>query len=50
MAELVVAVESGRDHDAAPLQHRGRHTGLSIDLGTFSRRRPLARSAAKVIG
>jgi glycine/D-amino acid oxidase-like deaminating enzyme len=39
MAKLIDAVESGRDHDAEPVVVTGTHTGLDIDLGTFSRRR-----------
>ena len=41
MAELILAVEAGRDHDADPLVVRGPHLGLPIDLATFSRNRPL---------
>ena len=41
MAELILAVESGRDHDADPLVVEGPHRGLPIDLATFSRNRPL---------
>lgn len=50
LARLIEAVEAGRDHDADPLTVTGAHTGLSIDLGTFSRRRPVNVSSAKVIG
>ena len=45
MAELIVEVETGRDHDADPLVVQGPHQGLPIDLGTFSRNRPLDRNA-----
>lgn len=38
------------DHDADPVTVVGTHTGLPIDLGTFSRRRPFSASSAKVIG
>ncbi len=41
MAELITEVEAGRDHDADPLVVEGPHLGLPIDLGTFSRNRPL---------
>ena len=37
---LVDRVESGHDHDAEPLRYRGEHTGVEIDLGAFSRKRP----------
>ena len=40
MADLVVAVESGHDHDRDPLTFAGTSTGLAFDVGTFSRRRP----------
>ena len=39
MAELITAVEAGHDHDADPLVVTGTHTGLPIDLGTFTRTR-----------
>ena len=45
MAELILEVEAGRDHDADPLTVEGPHRGLAIDLGTFSRNRPLDEDA-----
>ncbi|MBB4688723.1 NAD(P)/FAD-dependent oxidoreductase [Amycolatopsis jiangsuensis] len=39
MATLVEQVEAGADHDHEPVQYKGQHTGLSIDLGAFSRKR-----------
>jgi sarcosine oxidase subunit beta len=39
MAELITAVEAGHDHDADPLAIRGTYTGLTIDMGTFTRNR-----------
>ena len=39
MAEIIGAVEAGRDHDADPVCLVGAHTGLEIDLGAFSRKR-----------
>jgi len=51
MAALVEAVEGGRDHDHEPLAFTGAHTGLTIDLGAFSRRRPLnAETSGTVLG
>jgi sarcosine oxidase subunit beta len=51
MAELILACEAGRDHDREPLKVRGRHTGLEIDLGFFSRLRPINRdSSFSVLG
>ena len=45
MAELILEVEAGRDHDSDPVTVVGPHLGLPIDLGTFSRNRPLAADA-----
>jgi sarcosine oxidase, subunit beta len=51
MATLVDAVESGHDHDGDPVRFVGEHTGLTIDLGAFSRRRPTnAASTGTVMG
>ena len=41
MAELIDAVESGHDHDAEPVVHVGRYTGLEIDMSSFSRNRAI---------
>jgi sarcosine oxidase subunit beta len=41
MAELIGAVQGGRDHDSDPLVVRGPYTGLPIDMGAFSRNRPV---------
>jgi sarcosine oxidase subunit beta len=41
MAELVVRVEDGHDHDRDPVRVRGRYTGMELDLGSFSRNRPV---------
>ncbi|MFC9930565.1 NAD(P)/FAD-dependent oxidoreductase [Streptomyces sp. NPDC127190] len=46
LAALVDRVEAGHDHDREPLRYTGEHTGLAIDLGAFSRRRPVAEGAA----
>jgi hypothetical protein len=44
-------VEAGRDHDREPLKVEGRHTGFEIDLGFFSRLRPVNReSSFSVLG
>jgi glycine/D-amino acid oxidase-like deaminating enzyme len=51
VASLVSRVESGHDHDREPVQFVGAHTGLSIDLGGFSRRRALnSASSGTVLG
>ena len=39
MAKLIDYVEGGGDHDTHPLVVTGSHTGLPIDLATFSRKR-----------
>ena len=43
IAELITEAEAG--HDADPLVVQGPHLGLPIDLGTFSRNRPLDTDA-----
>ncbi|MYI56594.1 MAG: FAD-binding oxidoreductase [Acidimicrobiia bacterium] len=51
MAELIIEVEAGRDHDVDPVVVQGPHLGLPIDLGTFSRNRPLDDDApSNVLG
>ena len=51
MADLVDAVEGGHDHDAEPVQVTGRYTGLTIDLGAYSRNREVnADSSMSVHG
>ena len=51
MAELILACENGRDHDREPLKVTGRYTGFEIDLGFFSRLRPVNReSSFSVLG
>jgi len=42
MAELITAVESGRDHDRDPIVVPGRYTGLEMDIGFFSRNREIS--------
>jgi sarcosine oxidase, subunit beta len=41
MAELIEAVEGGRDHDAEPLTVTGPYTGLELDLGFYRRNRAI---------
>ncbi len=51
MAELIGACEHGHDHDRSPLMISGRFTGLTIDLGHYSRlRHPHAQSTFSVMG
>lgn len=41
MAELIVAVTDGHDHDADPLTVTARYTGAQLTMGNFSRNRPI---------
>jgi sarcosine oxidase subunit beta len=51
IATLVDRVEAGHDHDARPLHYRCEHTGHDINLGTFSRKRPVnVDSSGTVMG
>jgi sarcosine oxidase, subunit beta len=51
MSAIVTAVENGHDHDNHPVQLVGEHTGLRIDLGAFSRKRPVNElSSGTVMG
>ena len=51
MAELIRACEAGHDHDAEPVRVALPHTGRSIDLGFYSRKREINReSSFSVLG
>ncbi|MBB2503624.1 FAD-binding oxidoreductase [Amycolatopsis echigonensis] len=51
MSTLIEQVEAGADHDANPVQYKGVHTGLRVDLGAFSRKRERnAGSSGTVMG
>lgn len=51
MAALIGAVEKGHDHDSDPVVFTGPRTGHQIDLGVYSRRRPVSPdSPASVMG
>lgn len=51
MRDIVLAVENGQDHDSDPVQYRGERTGLTVDLGAYSRRRPVnTESSGTVMG
>lgn len=51
LAAIIAQVEDGRDHDADPVQFVAEHTGQSIDLSAFSRRRPVnAGNSGTVMG
>jgi sarcosine oxidase subunit beta len=51
MAAIVDAVENGRDHDTDPVRYTGVYTGVAVNLGTFSRKRPVnTASSGTVMG
>jgi glycine/D-amino acid oxidase-like deaminating enzyme len=50
LREIVDATMSGHDHDAEPVSYVGPVTGLSVDLGAFSRRRRPAVTSGTVMG
>jgi hypothetical protein len=51
MTAIIEAVENGHDHDAHPVRYVGERTGLTVDLGAFSRRRPVnTDSSGTVMG
>ncbi len=49
LAAIVEAVESGHDHDASPVTYVGAHTGLKIDLASFSRIRPVNTASSHTV-
>jgi sarcosine oxidase, subunit beta len=49
MATLVEAVENGADHDRSPVQFLAKHTGATVDLGAFSRKRPVNRNSSGTV-
>jgi len=46
MGDLIEAIEGGLDHDNEPLQVVGRYTGLTIDLGAYSRNREINENSS----
>ena len=50
MRSLIEACEEGHDHDSEPVVVTGPATGLSIDLGQFSRRRTVHTTTNSVLG
>nr|WP_308253119.1 FAD-dependent oxidoreductase [Pseudonocardia sp. ICBG601] len=42
---IIEQVEGGLDHDDHPVRHVGEHTGVTVDLSAFSRRRPVNADA-----
>ncbi|MFC9328652.1 NAD(P)/FAD-dependent oxidoreductase [Kitasatospora sp. NPDC057015] len=49
LATLIDLVEAGHDHDGDPVRHRCEHTGNVVDLGSFSRRRPVRAGSARTV-
>lgn len=49
VAELIMAVEAGHDHDAAAVRVTGRFTGLTIDMSTFSRLRSVDTDSSMTV-
>ncbi|QPC41648.1 FAD-binding oxidoreductase [Kaustia mangrovi] len=51
MADLIERCQAGHDHDADPLQFALKHTGRTIDVGFYSRRREInEESSFSVLG
>ena len=51
MAAIVGAVENGHDHDGDPVRYTGQYAGVTVNLGTFSRKRPVnTASSGTVMG
>jgi sarcosine oxidase subunit beta len=51
MAELIARCEAGHDHDADPIRFHLKYTDRDIDLGFYSRRRPINQeSSFSVLG
>jgi sarcosine oxidase subunit beta len=49
IATLVMGVEAGHDHDRDPLRYTCEHTGHVINLGAFSRKRPLNEASSGTV-
>ncbi|MQS17013.1 FAD-binding oxidoreductase [Streptomyces kaniharaensis] len=49
LASLIDRVEAGQDHDHEPVRHRCEHTGNVVDLGAFSRRRPVREGSPRTV-
>ncbi len=51
MAELIRYCEAGRDHDTQPMAFRLTHVGRGVDVGFYSRKRPInPESSFSVLG
>jgi sarcosine oxidase subunit beta len=49
LATLVERVEAGHDHDIDPLTYVGEHTGNTINLGAFSRKRAVNKDSTGTV-
>jgi glycine/D-amino acid oxidase-like deaminating enzyme len=49
LATLIDLVEAGHNHDGDPVRYRCEHTGNVVDLGSFSRRRPVRADSARTV-
>ncbi|WP_316528548.1 NAD(P)/FAD-dependent oxidoreductase [Kitasatospora brasiliensis] len=49
LTTLIDRVETGHDHDGDPVRYRCEHTGNVVDLGAFSRRRPVRPDSARTV-
>ena len=50
MKEIIEACENSHDHDSEPLKISCSHTGLTLDLGAFSRNREEFSTTGSVLG
>jgi len=50
MTSIIDACERGHDHDADPTPYECRRIGRTLDLGHYSRRRPLNATSGTVLG
>ncbi len=46
MAHLIAACEAGRDHDSDPVDFTFEHTGRTVSIGFYSRKRPINTSSS----
>jgi sarcosine oxidase subunit beta len=46
MADLIEYQENGGDHDVNPLQFKGRFSGVTVNVGAFSRRRGINQASS----
>ncbi len=49
LVAIINAVEEGHDHDTDPVRYVGNYTGVEINLGSFSRKRPVNTSSSGTV-